>query len=206
MKRSFLSALGIFCFLLLSCEQEEISTNNTNNNDSIPALIDSSQLEHNLEWNGHYYLLEFDSAYATFNHSRSSQGDSPEAMFYSFFSDKYTDQQAILMIHPYVNPYGNYSPYGYDPVATQELLPGCSTLLQHPMEQDDFVGFKVYLNDQKIIPAVCPQNCNNCGDYSIDVPLFDVYDFEGDLWVNYELSIIGRCLQLDLKGKLRAQS
>ena len=84
-----------FLIFFVSCEKEHPTDDvPTEQQDTTTAAVDSSKLPHNMMWNGHYYLLEFDTAYAYYSAAgiyKSITGNAPAIITYvGLYTDYYT--------------------------------------------------------------------------------------------------------------------
>ncbi len=189
--------------ILLSCEPEEISTNNTTNNDSIPALIDSSQLEHNLEWNGHYYLLEFDMAYAylTDYNDRSMEGGAPSNLvFTSFYKDKYSNLMFELKVNIGQVIWSSTNYEIYNAAAVQEELNKTETkLTQLYTYSYTNYGTRFLMEGEGDL-------FRDQADLVMTVNSFATYYDNNGRWARFNYVVEGENIFLDLNGRLLGQN
>ena len=212
MKRAFYYTLAIvFCFSIFSCEQENLISSEQAN----PAPIDSSKLLHNLTFKGHYYFLEFDTAYAKIlahgNYlDNNALGHTPTVIaFIANFTDKYTGKSFSLSVGVGQSIFG-YSDYPiYSAIEVQPRLDWAETFLQQVRDLDSHGTGSIFSGD---IGTVFPERTYNPSthhadykSYMFELLHFDTF-FDGlDKMANFGIKVTGDSLELVLEGKLKAQ-
>lgn len=200
-KRAFL-ILPSLCLLILifSCNHEDIIAEEPPH-DSIQPYVDSSQLSHNLVWNGHYYQLEFDTAYATFEQYeyvwRSTEGNGPSKLvFMSIYNDAYSDTRIKISVHIGWVSWSEINHEIYIPIEAQEELDKAEINLTHPYT--NYAGIRILSNEGVNL-------LEDQLNLSFEVLNFQTYNDSSGRWAIFNLVIEANNMSLNLNGKLRAQ-
>ncbi len=210
-KNTMFSLVGIL-LMMFSCEQEITSENTPPHNDSTTVTgVDSSQLPHNLFWNGHYYLLEFDTAFAWFgDFTKSTTGGHPVPVIYeSAFIDKYTGEMFKLFMGHYTHSTSVWSNYffysSYE--AKQRLALYGEDLIDH-MDAGGFgtgiVMKKGGFNGYRVFPNYDEANNNSYNDV-MEVISYQTNMSATEVTVDYHIKVTRPNFYLDLQGMFRAQ-
>lgn len=188
---------------MISCEkekEEEILQTGTLNNTH--SSDDSSQKEHNAIWNGQYYLLEFDTAFAKLSDTGGSiaAGTGPcTLLFRSGFVDKNTNQRFVITVGVgwvYWSDMNHVVYYGEE---AQDDLDGAVDFMDQKFHHG--IGIKLGFSLTNSYGNVLDDLTN----LTISVDSFHTYYLGIDKWADYHLVIQSNEMEMDLNGKLRAQ-
>ncbi len=202
MKRILYFTFVVILLSFISCENEEL-TNPHSPDGTLQSYIDSSLLEHNLVLNGHYYQLDFDTAYANIVSCFQAINGIPAMyiMYNSIYKERYTGYKFWLKVSGGQTWFADLDHPNYFTPEVQERF--AYSHIYIPKIFGEYYGqysrFGGGQNNQNIFPSVA------YGSGTIDLLSYTYYDTGQDKMLDYAIHISGNNIAGDFSGKFRAQ-
>lgn len=202
--------------IFLAACNEPIEYLNELSTPSHTSSIDSSKFEHNISFNNHYFLLEFDGAYASIGptYGRETEGCGPATIVFScIFHDRYTGIPFRLIVNAGYSIHGdtNFRYYVTDEVQSRlDQVPeffecqkysdpcgymGYGTKLQ--FGTGNWAIPQTYLNENGLDPE------SITGE--IELLSYTTYMVGLDKYADFHFKFDGTIVKANITGKLRAQ-